>query len=590
MSLVNRYKQDVETVFGAIETVDTIIGGVNERSAGFEEGDRPRWREPEDEARFEKYRVYKDLFFGDHEKRIRPEWLAEGNSNYKTYNFCRFISKVYADLMMGKGVEVKTGSEMVDDYIADVVGIADYMYNWVLQASVFGFVAIQIVSDSNGVDILEIEPELIFPKFNSGSGYDYEWIAKKHYVDPGEVIDPEGSWEFDKEGTGDGRDGIVFEERHYRGKIEYYLYVTAGNDILEMLPPRWYNRDLPELDGRKCVVETGIKEFLLMIIPNILFMKQFVSDYDDIAPLQKSLNSRGTQIERILNVHADPKLMLPDSMQQKDHYTGQVSARGLRDEVIFVNHETAQSFKPEYLTWSAELSAAETEMTRDVNMLCTFAEISPMLISRNESGSFPESAVAYKLKMTPSLNRAAVKSRGFVRYTQRIMWVLIQLLDKQGNFKTTDIRDDAGVAPVSMVPGAPATADAGTLTVADDAGKSKNASDIIPTDIEIRMIPALPQDDRFLAERLAGQASVSRHRVLIDVDSMSERQAAEEIKRIDNDLMAVEEQTGYDNGLGFTSGGGFKPSKFEQRDEQSDGGLHDSPTGAQSAGFGSGIQ
>ncbi len=504
--------------------------------------DKLLWRTEEDSVRQDRLRKYGDIHANDSEKHLRPDWLPSGKVEYKRYNLARFITTTYADIMCGGGVEIKTGNDVADDYISQEAPISDYFYKWQKYVSIYGFIGLQVVQDKDGVDIIKVMPDILYVQWKDGSDDDYEWIAKKTRIDPAEVKDPGGSWDFEDQSKRSDIDGVVFEERHYRGRIEYYLYAVKEDEIVQMLPPQWYDKDLPPLDEQgKSFVGTNINEFMLFIIPNIVFNRSFVSDYEDILDQMASINVRMTQIARVLNIHADPKLMLPESYRAKDPYTGEIVVRAARDEVLFISPEDADN-KPEYLTWSSQLEHAYAEIEQDINAVCTVAKISPSLLVKREL-NFPESAVAYKLRLTPTINHVARKRVDFKTALQRVLWVFLQKLEKTGAFRTpeADIQEvdqDSGFNARSM--------DHKDSTI-DSVCLIKS-----PKQIQIRFIPALPQDERLAVERATNDPpTYSLERLLVDVDGMSEDEARKEMAKIRVYAQMKDEMTASSEGFGF---------------------------------------
>lgn len=543
------------------------VAARNERAQAlsYEENQRPTWRSAEDVERQARLKKYQDLFFSEHEKHLKPDWLKEGRALYKTYNWCRFITNTFADIIVGGGADILVGDKVIDDYLRDELELPIQFYKWIQMTSIFGFIALQVVEDNEGVDLIEVDPWLVYPEFKDSSGYDYKHISKKFIVRPEQVVDPSMRWQwFDRDRTQGHQ--IVFEERHFRGIIEYYLYVVEGNDIIETLPPAWYDPYLPEIDIESglCLVETDIDDFMLMVVPNVLLMKKFVSDYDDLVTLQESYNTRGTQIGRILNIHADPKLLLPDTMKEIDPLTGRVIHRGLRDEILYISSEDNTQAKPEYLTWNAQISEARDEMRSDRNAMLTLSYVSDSFIVSEDNPTFPESALAYKMRLTPTLNRAKVKAADFKKYMQRLLYVLIKVLNKHGSFDVPS--DEGATVPVDAVgAGAeqenpenpqfdmkPDTAPEQVVPEQAAIDATFDIETLKPKDITLKFKPSLPQDERFLTERVGtGVQTVSRERLLKDVDGFSDEEIMEELKRIDEDSNAMNESVAGGSGLRF---------------------------------------
>lgn len=540
------------------------------------EDDAPVWRTEEDIAIQQRDTLHQDLFFHEQERHLRPEWMKDGKSEYKTYNYCRFVTNTYADLLVGGGAEIKTPYAVVDNYIKDEAEIPMKMYKWMQLISIFGRLGLQVVADDQGVTILSIHPSIIYPEFDE-SGTDYVSISKKYPIDPADVRDPQGRWSWDLRHE-DEADGIIFEERHYKGFIEYWMYVVSGDVIVEALPATWYDPNLPSLNSEGvCRVDTNVDDFMLMIIPNELILKKFISDYQDIVDQQSGINSRATQTSRVLNIHADPKLMLPSTMQQRDPLSGRVTTRGLRDEVLFIEPEDNAVFVPQYLTWQAQLDEGYIEMDRDRNAILTMTQISASLVVTDDGQSgFPESAAAYKLKLTPTLNRANVKRGDITRYIKRVVAVFVNKLLELGTFDTApDL--DAGQHDAI-----PDVSDDGTQNNINKQTKVK------PRDIDINCIPAIPQDEKFLVERAGGAPTASRERILREIDKMTPEEVTKELAAIDKDETSTAEN--YGDEAGRLQFGNPNPSEGVVGGEEiRDSGLHDSATGIQTAGLGSSI-
>lgn len=519
----------------------------NEGSTIVPDASKLYWRTNEDQERIARYEENKNLYFLKHDF-MKPTWLPPGRTFYKPHNYCRFITNSFADIIAGNGSTIQTNNAIVDKWLKDRQ-ISDKFYNWLLMCSMMGLIGVQVVVDEEGVDLLLIEPQMLYPVFDD-SGEDYVSISKKYEVKVDEVIDPTFRWDFKHKYKGeDKKYQIIFEEQHFKGEIYYFLYVVEGNEIREMLPPSWYDPSLPPLVKGFSKVVTGVDDFMLMIVPNILTCREYVSDYDDVRPFQKSINARATQINRILNIHANPKLMVPDSMQQVDPTTGQTIQRALRDEVLYISADENQVMEPKYLTWDAQLEGAYKELKLDQDAICTFSSISAALLVR-EGTQYPEAAAAYKLRLTSTINASKRKKNWFTKFAIRILYVYLTKLKEKGLFKVPQTEGIDTSGPDKDDPTMP------TLGV-------QNAIDVMEIkreDITIRMHPALPQDERFMVERVGtGVATVSRERVLFEVDGMSEAEAQEEIRKIEKDEKSSNESFGSIAG-GLSYGGGFNGS------------------------------
>jgi len=545
MTIQNALSQQLQIYARMSKFTDEVISKVmarQEATATVPDGTKLYWKTPEDNKRIADYELHRDLYFNDHEA-LQPKWLPDGRTEYKKYNYCRMVSDTYADIIAGKGSEISTGHNLADKWLKDQQ-IADKFHTWLITSSYAGMFGLQVVADDEGVELLLVEPQMLFPVFDA-SGEDYESISKKFAVDPKEVYDPTMRWQWDRTNYEEGVNQIIFEEQHYKDHIKYWLYVTEGDEIKELLPPAWYDPTLPALIDGFSQVETGMDDFMLMIIPNRLVSKRFISDYVDILSFQSSINARGTQIHRILNIHANPKLLLPESMMQHDPQTGKVVARGLRDEVLYISPEDNHIMKPEYLTWAAELEAAYKEQQEDINAICTFSRVSSSLITRSDT-QYPEAAVTYRMRLTPTINASAPKKRSFIKNVTRILYIYLLKLQEVGTFEAASTE--------GVDPSAPIMNNAMNKQVPNEVDQPVlNSMTFKREEINITMKAALPQDDKFLVERVGtGVQTASRKRVLSDVDGMNEDQIAEELAAIEEDTQSDNEALGSTmDGLGY---------------------------------------
>lgn len=547
----------VERIAARNPGVKNLLTGLQEQSEE-ELAGVVKWKTDADTKRFEQYEKYWKLYTNDTDDMF-PEWLPTGKSLRKRYNICRFQTTTYLNTMMGGGVTIKVNDPYWDSWLTDEVKIQQRIKGWAINASVKGFCGVQIVEDERGIDLLQVDPDILWPVFDEGSD-DLKFISKKYEVSPDELKIPEDVnyvWDEDKDNKGHK---LIFEERHYRGVVEYFLYEVENDKVEIMLDPRWYYESLPELDDDGyCMLDTGVDDFMLQIVPNIVINGQFLSDYDDIVDLQRDINLRATQIDRVLNVHADPKMTAPSSMLQKDPVTGQGVMRVFRDEVLFYDPEDSDQ-KPEYLTWQSQLTEAEKALQRDINTFCTISGISPAFLVRDGS-AFPDSAVAYRMQLTPTFNVVEPKVESLREAIQRIVTVLIKrkaLVQRHDNIPSPHYQAEENKEEHRQ-----------DLSVSGEEPTNLNSQftsrirTMRPSEVTVYMKRSLPQDDRLMLDRLdAGVPSVSLHRVLKEVDGMADAEIEEELKRIKQDQNQMNGETGV--GLsGFDSGwGGNRNSGF----------------------------
>lgn len=142
------------------------------------------------------------------------------------------------------------------------------------------------------------------------------------------------------------------------------------------------------------------------------------SDYDGgLIGLQDALNSKVTQIARVLAKHSDPKVALPADSADTN---GQVAST---QNLFFFN---SKEEIPQYIVWNAELQSALQDKKETLNALTITAEMSQSLLGLKE-GAAPDSARKLKLEAVNALAKAARKAALFKPSMRRVVSVSLEL-------------------------------------------------------------------------------------------------------------------------------------------------------------------
>lgn len=528
-TIINNLATELRLAAAKSEFTDRVLremGALNMAERRVEPG-MIAWTSPQKREEQKRQTDLIDLFSDPaaHVRLLRPDWLPHSRSIDIVVNYIWWYTTLISDLFCGKAAEIEFGDKepYLNEYAKNEAELPVYMSEWVPSAVLLGYLPLQVVKRDNIVDIIKVDQRNVWYRFTEGREGDFDWVAKKVYVDPKQVIDPRGKWEYNKDKRHDGCDGVVFEERHYRGFIYYFLYVVKGDYIAELLPPHWYDSSLPGYDeDGYCKVCTEFDGMLLNIVPTYLFHGKMISEAGSLLGLQTALNTAYTRINRVNNVFSSPKLVLPDTLIQLDYRTGEGLATALKHDVLFMSaEENRNAVAPQYLTWDAQLDYAYKEIVSLVNAMCTITQISPSFVVQ-ENSAFPESAAAYRLKLTPTLNRVERMKTQFVRYLKRVLYAWAVKL-KQVQLPRVATLANPDLLKVDFA------------------------------NINVSLVPALPQDDRFLVERMQGGPSVSLYRVLSEVDGMTDEEAADEEKKIRRDQQALDEGRNVIGGVGFGS-------------------------------------
>ena len=170
--------------------------------------------------------------------------------------------------------------------------------------------------------------------------------------------------------------------------------------------------------------ETGVQDPLVVHVPNFRHGSLYfgMSDYEDVCTLFDALNNRLSKIDRILDHHADPKLV---------GVPGLADARGTVDvsKLAYIEADS-EIFKylPRYITWDGQLEAAYRELERLVLFICQVTETSPAALGLNDgSGGGVESGVALRLRYLTTEHKTNRKKRYFDRGLKKLLKVALDL-------------------------------------------------------------------------------------------------------------------------------------------------------------------
>jgi len=345
-------------------------------------------------------------------------------------NKVQLINKASADLLVGK--------EVLVDFPDDESAVTDEMREWLvtfkkdnkLQTKLY---EAAIRNSAFGDQFFEARVE--------------DGKLKLAYVDPyyvdvahdnGEVISMEIAWEIEIEASGavnrsrvrrtldllgstlklkEKSKKYVQKKTHYPGYIQWELLEVKGgettsvplsvNPANEALLKRavsednfkmfltskgtWMEEDNPDLAF--IVVEfTGIDELLLVHWPNYRMFKVYgESDTGMVESLQNALNSRETQLNDVLDKHADPTMYGDDAFLDENGNLVMSEGGGRYFPV------QPGGVPPDYLTWDSHLDECQTEITRLYRAMAENTELSPALLGTDTGGVESGRALMYKL-------------------------------------------------------------------------------------------------------------------------------------------------------------------------------------------------
>jgi len=340
------------------------------------------WPPTSEAARLQAYERYSKLYEGDHDavfQDVNPKELARVGMDL---NWFRRICTLFSDLLWGETprFEASKGQEALDR-ILEVNRFHLTAYDATVDLIKYGTGLFKIRFDKRGI-IEAIDPRLWFPVCNPDNAAEVtaHILAWTVYTDE------------------DGKDEPCLRlEIHHPGKIENRLYKLKEGKIEKAVDLATIARYEDLADE----IETGIEDFLVVPIHNLKASNAVAgrSDFTDLEDIVHEIEKRAAQISRVLDQHADPKLIAPANLVTIDPTTGKAYFTASGSRVFVVNEgETA----PSYLTWNAELAEAFRQIEVMEDHLRAVGEISPAILGDVKNG-LAESGSALKRLALPTL-------------------------------------------------------------------------------------------------------------------------------------------------------------------------------------------
>jgi hypothetical protein len=362
-----------------------------------------------------------------------------------TVNWYKRATTCFADLICGEPFKVTADPQKTADRLIMENALILKTYDVCMDMIRNGTGLFKARFDKRGI-IDVINPRLWYPVVSPDNK---EFIA--HVL----------AWSFK-----DGESEYVRAEIHERGKITNKLMVVEGGK-LRGVPLTKFERyaKIPP------IIETGINEFLVVPVQNILGSDGVfgMDDYSDMNDLVKELEKRLIQSSRILTKHADPSISGPRSKIDIDPYSGEAVVAGGGS---YFGYNTGEPV-PAYMVWDAKLDAAFTQMDHIIQKLYMVSELSPAALGELKQG-LAESGSALKRLMMPTLakvNRLRLRLDPGVREILRVVSLLEVVGRGTGAAQITKItikfEDGLPRDEVEIVKNEVSRKNAGLTTIAD---------------------------------------------------------------------------------------------------------------------------
>ncbi|MBA4542005.1 phage portal protein [Thermoactinomyces daqus] len=298
---------------------------------------------------------------------------------------------------------------------------------------------------------------------------------------------------------------ILNVESHYPGEIRYRKFkmdeVQYDANLGEVVT--W--RITEEIDAGKDPVITGVPFPLVVHVPNYATDDTWegIDDLSEHYGLLEEINNRLTRIAAILDKHSDPAMAVPAGSLQEDENGNPVFYPG-RDKMFEVMDKN--DIIPQYITWDGQLQAAFEELKMVVDQLLMNAEIPPVALGRDNSGTSGASGLSIKFRMNSLLAKINRKRQYYEKGLKQVLFIA-QLLEQA--------RRKATRKPV----------------------------DFTPTIPRIHFKDGLPRDDMELAQiasiRTGGKPTWSQKTAIMVLDDKTDAQAQQELDAIQQDEQAT---------------------------------------------------
>jgi len=330
------------------------------------------------------------LFMGEHQKvylallHLFSDHTAEYNKIISIFNFHKRLSTLWADFLFGETPKASI-SEQPDapeqKYLNEFLNRNRY---WLLQharqidVSRFGQGVIEAFFDGETCHLQLIHPTKYY-QVGGANGITAHVIA---WMDP------------PVEGISKLNVRI-----HRPGEVETRQYeVSSVGKIIS---------DAIETN----ITSTGVDLPLVSVIENVFTSSACAADdYRDIDPIIKRIEARLTRVGRILDVHAEPFLVLPEfsGAFHRNEDTGKV----VYDSKLKVFELPKEGMAPQYITWDGQLAAAFSEIDALMRQLYIVSEtceacFEPAKLGAQVSGTALRLMLFVPLKKVDRLKLAA---------------------------------------------------------------------------------------------------------------------------------------------------------------------------------------
>ena len=293
-----------------------------------------------------------------------------------------------------------------------------------------------------------------------------------------EIVNHVLAWKY-KVTTNEQEKTFLKAQVHYKGYYEETVYLM-DNDIIISIS-----------EATK-TIQTGLDDFAVIQVPNVITSDRAtgLDDYTDIDSIIGELMVRIGQVSRILDKHASPSMSGPSTALERDPTTGEWRLKSAN----YFPRDTKDDPELSYIVWEGQLASAFTQIGKLTNLLYTISEMGGALLGDdNGSTGQVDTASKLKIKMTSPLAKVNRVRMNFDPAIKRAISLCSQL----------------GYPKVDK------------------------------SDINIYWKDGIPSDElqesEIIKNRTAGSKTMSTKAVLMKYDTLTEKQADDELGIIEDE-------------------------------------------------------
>lgn len=461
--------------------------------------------------RIERYREHKRLFLGHHYdvfERVHNR-LAKTQRDilYTSANLAGILCKKSADLLFGEspvysvGIDDNSPEQGAIERIVRENDLNIINYESALCNAYRGdsFYKIRYGQRYGGVLGSDIDPfrvfieaqnaEYVFPQEDAMNATQ---IVAYHIAYPERAPQCTAS-------TVTRQEWIIHAESHYPNRIVYRKFRANPLNIdFQGNVTTW--KMYAEITEARHEVETGVPFPLVVHVPNYSTDDTWegIDDLTELKPMFDELNNRLSLIATILDKHSDPAIVVPAGSME-DGEDGRPIFHTGRDKVFEAMDKN--EVVPQYITWDGQLQAAFEEIKTLVDLILTVAEIPPVALGRDNSGTSGASGLSIKFRMQSLLSKINRKRQYYDKGLRHVL-LIAQLLEQ-----------------------------------------AQASVDYDVTDVRIKFKDGLPDDEYEQAQiysiRLGGKPTISQRTAIMHLEGYTEEQAQSELDRIEAEEKAT---------------------------------------------------